>query len=90
MFFGVVSRFAAEARVREFVFSCAVFSLSSWGQLHHADFAAEPCLWHRQHDEREWIPVRTEGRAFVSGYCGAGDAFKNFLVHVFSGSSASV
>jgi hypothetical protein len=44
------------------------------GQLHHAQFSAEPGLWQRQHHKREWIRVRAKSRTFVPCCCSARDA----------------
>src|SRR2546421_4617261 len=48
--------------------------VSAYGQLHEADFAANPRLRHRQRDEREWIPMGPEGRSLVPCRNGAHDA----------------
>src|SRR5207302_10787420 len=48
--------------------------IGACAQLHHPESAAGPALRDRQHDEREWIPVRPERGPFVPRRDGARNA----------------
>src|SRR5712692_5757651 len=82
---GATLPFAAEPRAPGLAFFIATIlrgrslqfylsAISACAQLHHAEFAARPGLRHRQHHEREWIPVGPEGRSLVPRHRGAHDA----------------